>query len=203
MGKKAGVLFLGLIILCLFPSVVSGQAVFLARKALGLISNVVDQVHGHQTASVLLEADADKVFTAAEKIIRQKPENEILSTDKAERSISFRHDGLAITLKVARLQKDLAQILVVSSGDNTPQDTDYVVNGILHVCNEAGAHCWLPRSEADGSDRSACQVLWVSGKRLTSPQTRGEDRKRSRPSSSPPAAPRISPRFMGGGFSTG
>ncbi len=145
MLRKSSVLVLGLIILFLFPSMVSGQAVFLARKALGLISNVVDQVHGHQTASVLLEADADKVFTAAENIIRQKPENEILSTDKAGRTLSFRHDGLAITLKVARLQKDLAQILVVSSGNNTPRDTEYVVNGILRVCNEVGAHCWLPR----------------------------------------------------------
>jgi len=145
MCKKARVLVPGLIILFLFPSVAPGQAVFLARKALGLVSTVIDQVHGHQTASVLLEADADKVFTAAENIIRQKPENEILSTNASQRSISFRHAGLAITLKVARLQKDLAQVLVVSSGRNTPQDIDYVVNGILRICKEVDAHCWLPK----------------------------------------------------------
>ena len=143
MFKKRKGFFLGLVVLLLFPSVAPGQAVFLARKALGLISRIADQTHGHETASVLLEADADKVFAAAERIIRKKPENEILSTNERDRSISFRHASLAITIKVARLQDDLAQILVVSSGRNTPQDTDYVVNGILRICKEAGAHCWL------------------------------------------------------------
>jgi len=138
--KTRGV-FLGLVILLLFPSVVPGQAVFLARKALGLISRIADQTHGHETASVLLEADANKVFAASERIISEKPQNQILSRDAADRSISFRHDGMAITLKVEQLQDDLAQILVVSSGGNTPQDTTYVVNGILRICKEVGVHC--------------------------------------------------------------
>ena len=142
MFKKTKGLFLGLVVLFLFPSVAPGQAVFLARKALGLISRIADQTHGHETASVLLEADADKVFAAAERIIRKKPENEILSTNKGDRSISFKHGGLGITIKVARLQDDLTQVLIVSSGRNTPQDIVYVVNGILRICKEVGAHCW-------------------------------------------------------------
>jgi hypothetical protein len=144
MFKKTQGLFLGLALLFLLPSVVPGQAVFLARKALGLISRIADQAQGHETASVLLEADANKVFAAAERIIREKPENEILSKNEAERSISFRHGDRAITLKVARLQDDLTQILVVSSGGNSPQDTTYVVDGILRICKEVGANCWLP-----------------------------------------------------------
>jgi len=144
MFKKTKWFFPGLVLLFLFPSAAPGQAIFLARKALGLISNIVDQTHGHETASVLLEADADKVFMAAQRIISKKPENEILSTNEADRSISFRRGGLAITIKVARLQDDLAQVLVVSSGRNTPQDTDYVVNGILRICKEVGAQCWRP-----------------------------------------------------------
>ena len=141
MFTKTKGLFLGLVILLIFPSVAPGQAVFLARKALGLISKIADQAQGHQTASVLVEADANKVFVAAERIIREKPENEILSKNEADRSISFRHDGRAITLKVARLQDDLTQILVVSSGGDTPQDTTYVVDGILRICKEVGADC--------------------------------------------------------------
>ncbi len=144
MFKKTRGLFLGLVILFLFPSVAPGQAIFLARKALGLISRVADQVHGHETASVLLEADADKVFETAKRIIRKKSENEILSTNEADRSISFKHGGLAITIKAVCLQDDLTQVLVVSSGRNTPKDTRYVVNGILRICKEVGAHCWLP-----------------------------------------------------------
>ncbi|MEJ2585994.1 MAG: hypothetical protein P8165_00110 [Deltaproteobacteria bacterium] len=141
--KTKGML-IGLIVLLLFPSVAPAQAVFLARKALGLISHITDQVHGHETASVILEADANKVFTAAEKIIREKPENQMVSRDEATRTLSFTHNGLAITLKVIRLQDDVAQILVVSSGNNTQQDTNYAVNGILKVCKAVGAHCWLP-----------------------------------------------------------
>ena len=141
--KTRGILAV-LIILLAFPSVAPGQAVFLARKALGLVSRITDQFHGHETASVLLEADANKVFTIAERLIREKPGNEIISTDEASRTISFKHNGLAITLKVACIQDDLAQILVVSSGNNATQDTDYAVNGILRVCKEVGAHCRLP-----------------------------------------------------------
>jgi len=141
--KKRGLL-VGWVILLIFPSIASGQAVFLARKALGLISHITDQFHGHETASVLLEADAGKVFAAAERIIQEKPENQIISKNEATRTLSFKHRSLAITLKVSRLQDNVAQILVVSSGNDTSQDTDYVVNGILRVCKEVGAHCWLP-----------------------------------------------------------
>ena len=123
------------------------QAVFFAKKALGLVSRITDQFHGHETASVLLEADANKVFTTAERINREKPGNEIISTDEASRIISFEHNGLAITLKVACIQDNLAQILVVASGNNATQDTDYAVNGILRVCKEIGAHCPLPATE--------------------------------------------------------
>jgi len=144
MFKRTQMFFLGLAILFLFPSVAPGQAVFLARKALGLISHIADHAHGHETASVLLEADAKKVYAAAERIISEKPENQILSKDETAGVISFRHGDRAITLKVARLQDDLTQILVVSSGGDTPQDTTYVVDGILRICKEVGAHCWTP-----------------------------------------------------------
>lgn len=142
MGVRKKALIIGLLGLFLFPSMVSAQWVFLGRKALGLVSRIADQVHGHESASVLLEADADKVFGAAERIVRERPQNQILSADQAERTLSFKHGGRAITLKVERLQDDLAQILVVSSGGDTPQDADYVVNGILRICKEVGAHCW-------------------------------------------------------------
>ena len=125
----------------LFPSVAPGQAVFLARKALGLISRITDQTQGHESASVLLEADADKVFSKAEKIIAEKPENEILFTDKAQRTISFKHNGRTISLKVARLQDDLAQILVLSAGGTDPQNTTFIIDGILRICKEVGVHC--------------------------------------------------------------
>ena len=143
MVKKIRIILLGLIILLACPSMAPGQAVFLARKALGLVSRIADQFHGHETASVLLEADANKVFTAAERIIRENPANAIISTEKTFRTISFKHNGFDITLKVARLQEDLAQILVVSSGNNTTQDTDYAVKGILRVCREVRASCRL------------------------------------------------------------
>lgn len=139
--KTKGIV-LGLVMLLLFPSVAPAQWVFVGRKALGLISRIADEAQGHETASVLLEADADKVFSAAERIIRKKPENTILSASQADRTISFKHGGRAISLKVERLQDDLAQILVVSSGGNTKQDTTYVINGILNICKEVGAHCW-------------------------------------------------------------
>ena len=57
---------------------------------------------------MLLEADANKVFTATERIIREKPENQIILKDEASRTLSFKHNGLAITLKVVRVQGNVA-----------------------------------------------------------------------------------------------
>jgi hypothetical protein len=141
MVKKTKGLLLAWIVVLLFPSMASGQAVFLARKAVGVISRIADQARGHETASVLLEADANKVFSAAVKIINEKPSVQLVSQDVVSRTISFRHDGQAITLKVSRLQDDLAQILVLASGWDGQPDTSYVINGILRICKEMGVHC--------------------------------------------------------------
>ncbi len=103
MALKTKGIVLGLVMMLLLPSIGQAQAVFLARKALGLISRIADETHGHETASVLLEADADKVFMAAERIIGKGPENKILSINAADRFISFKHGSLSISLKVARL----------------------------------------------------------------------------------------------------
>ena len=90
--KTRGIL-LGLIIILAFPSIAPGQAIFLAKKALGLVSRITDQFHGHETASVLLEADANKVFRVAERTIRENPANEIISAEKTSRTISFNTMG--------------------------------------------------------------------------------------------------------------
>lgn len=143
MLKKTKWFCSGLVFLFLFPVAAPGQ-VLIAAKALGMVSHLVDPAHGHETASVLLAADADKVFSTADELISKNPDNEILSKNDGDRSISFNHGGLAISLKVERVQDDLTQILVVSSGKNTPDDTSFVVDGILQVCKKTGAHCWLP-----------------------------------------------------------
>jgi hypothetical protein len=141
MTNKARGFFLALVVVLLFPSAAPGQAVFLARKAVGVISRIADQARGHETASVLLEADAAKVFAATQKIIREKPDAQLISQDEISRTVSFKYKGQTVTLKVARLQDDLAQILVLSSGWDGQADSSYVIDGILRICKEFGVHC--------------------------------------------------------------
>ena len=45
--KTRGILAV-LIVLLAFPSMAPGQAFFLAKKALGLVSRITDQFHGHE-----------------------------------------------------------------------------------------------------------------------------------------------------------
>jgi len=138
--KKRG-LFLVLVLACLLPSAAPGQAVFLARKAVGLISRVADQARGHETASVLLEADAAKVFAAAVTTLREKPNLELISLEDTAKTVSFRHAGQAVTLKVVRLHDDIAQILVLSTGPGAQSNTSYVITAILRICRELRVHC--------------------------------------------------------------
>lgn len=132
-------------------AVCHGQAVFLARKALGAVQHLTSSITGssgaaqqQEVGSVLLEADANKVYATAMRIIQGNPKCQIISKNDESRIIDFTDGKREAVLRVSQLQDNIAQILVSSvSAAGKNEDPAFVVNGILGVCKEMNVHCSL------------------------------------------------------------
>ena len=142
------VMLLPLILLLIAPHAVDAQWVFLARKGLKIINNIASQGQspsqshdqGVDAATVLLDADADKVYSAAVKLMRENPDVEILWRDDAKRAIGFSKGGHSASMKVSNLNDNLSQILVASTYGRS-SGTPLVVEAILRVCRQMGVKC--------------------------------------------------------------
>lgn len=146
---KTTKLFLSIIILTIVSaSVCHGQAVFLARKALGAVQHLTASVTGssggaqQEVGSVLLEADANKVYATATRTIQGNPKFQIKSRDDESRSIGFTDGKREAVMKVSQIQDNIAQILVSSvTTAGKKEDPAFVVDGILRVCKEMNIQC--------------------------------------------------------------
>ncbi len=130
----------------LSASLAEAQWVFVARKALKVINNIAGELQGSgqgetvDAATVLLEADADKVYAVAVKLLGEHPDVRVLAQDAARRTIAFAKGDQSASMKVSRLDEHLAQILVAGAAGK-PGGTSLVVEGILRVCHQMGVEC--------------------------------------------------------------
>ncbi len=140
------ILLLTAILVFLSASIAHAQWVFVARKALKVINTVAGEMHspgqgeGVDAATVLLEADADKVYAVAVTLLQENPEVRVLSQDAPRRAIAFAKGELSASMKVSRLGDHLSQILVAGTYGK-PGGTSLVVEGILRVCHRMGVEC--------------------------------------------------------------
>ena len=130
----------------LSASLAHAQWVFVARKALKVINSVGGELQSPgqggavDAATVLLEADADKVYAVAVTLLRENPEMRVLSQDAPRRAIAFAKGEQSASLKVSRLDDTLAQILVAGPAGK-PGGASFAVEGILRVCHRMGVEC--------------------------------------------------------------
>ena len=140
------ILLVTAILVFLSSSVAHGQWVFVARKALKVINNIAGEMqspgpgHAVDAATVLLEADADKVYAVAVRLLHENPEVRVLSEDAPRRAIAFTKGAQSASMKVSRLDDNLSQILVAGASGK-PGETSLVVEGILRVCHQMGVEC--------------------------------------------------------------
>ena len=140
------ILLLTAVLVFLSSSLAHAQWVFVARKALKVINSVAGerqspgQGESVDAATVLLEANADKVYAVAVTLVRENPEMRVLSQDAPRRAIAFAKGAQSASMKVSRLGDTLAQILVAGPAGQ-PGGTAFVVEGILHVCHRMGVEC--------------------------------------------------------------
>lgn len=137
-------------LLC-YTSVAEAQWVLLGRKALGVINTLSSQGRekagqGYDVATVLLEADADKVYSTAIDLLKGNPNVTINYREDAGRVIDFTDGKLLVGMKVSKLEDHLSQLLissVVTSGK--PGGTSFVVERVIQVCEKMGVNCALAK----------------------------------------------------------
>jgi hypothetical protein len=139
-------LLLTAVLVSLSSGMAQAQWVFVARKALQVINSVAGELQsaGQESAvdaaTVLLEAEADKVYAVAVKLLQDNPEMRVLSQDAARRAIAFAKGTQSASMKISPLGDHLAQLLVAGPAGQ-PGGTSFAVEGILRVCHRMGVEC--------------------------------------------------------------
>jgi hypothetical protein len=117
-----------------------------ARRAIGRVEQLTQAPKGEQpgfdVATVIIKADATKVYSTAVGLLRKNQSVTVVAEDATHRTVEFSNGKRSAGITVSDLGPRLSQILVGSA--STPgQDstTMRVVDGILRVCQEMKVTC--------------------------------------------------------------
>jgi|ERR1700722_15276846 hypothetical protein len=118
----------------------------IARRAIGRVEQLSQAPKGDQpgfdVATVILNADATKVYATAVAMLRKSQRVHIVAEDAAHRTVEFGNDQRSAGITVTDLGTRLSQLLVASTA-SPGQDsaTMRVVDGVLRVCQEMKVTC--------------------------------------------------------------
>jgi hypothetical protein len=138
-----------LIVFLFLSGIADAQMLFLGRKALGKVRQLTGEMKGSQqpgydVATVLLEANAEKVYSTAIKVLAANKNWTITQRDDKSRSVEFSDGKRPAGMQVSYLDEHLTQLLIVSTVTSPRTDTtSFVLNGVLRVCKEMNVHCQL------------------------------------------------------------
>jgi hypothetical protein len=128
-------------------TVADAQWVLLARRAVGRVEQMSQQSPqpngpSYDSAAVMLEAPADKVFAAVVNGLRNKPDLRIAREDPAARLVQFSNGRQIAGIKVAALGDELTHMLISSAHTgNEPDAAALVLNAVLRVCKDMNVEC--------------------------------------------------------------
>jgi hypothetical protein len=97
---------------------------------------------GFDVATVILNADATRVYTTAVSLLRRNQTVHIVADDPRGRTVEFSNGTRSASITVSDLGTRLSQILVASAtrpGENSA--TLRIVQGILNVCQAMKVTC--------------------------------------------------------------
>lgn len=119
----------------------SAQFVILGKKVVGKISSLSQprdaKTVGHEAATVILEADAAKVYATAFDLLSKNTKLAITKRDDAGRTLAFRNGDWESELQVTELGDHLCQILVIASA-GPGQGTGPTLEALKRICDEMG-----------------------------------------------------------------
>jgi len=141
-------LVFGVILLALSSSVAEAQWVFVARKVIGRIESMQQKpapdTATYDVATVVLEANADKVFRTVIQTVHAHPENKIMNEDDLGRQLEVTNGKQTVGIHVFALQDKLSQLMIASAlkpGQHSP--TSFAVQRVLAVCASMHVSCYM------------------------------------------------------------
>ncbi len=133
----------------LFTTVAAqAQWVMVAKAVSGQVqrmSNKSSNGMGYDVATVVLMANADKVYqTALTSLKTNHPEVTINSSDAKKREIKFSKGEQIASIQATPLGDKLTQLVVASNLTGMqPDATSVVVEGVMRVCKQMDVVCTL------------------------------------------------------------
>lgn len=121
------------------------QWVMVARAVAGRVEQMSDRSKdgsGFDVATVVLEANADKVYQTAIKNLSTRNDLKISRQDARKRLVQFTNGAQVASLQATPLGEKLTQLVIASNLTATqPDATSLVVQGVLKVCKEMNVDC--------------------------------------------------------------
>lgn len=151
MGKIMRFAVMALTALLCYTGVAQAQWIFLGKKAVGVVNRLTSkafekQGQGYDAATVLLEANADKVYGTAIDLLKASPHLTMNYKEDASREIEFTDGKLLVGMKVTRFEDRLSQLLIISATTSgKPGGSSFVVEKVFQVCEKMGVSCTLAK----------------------------------------------------------
>jgi hypothetical protein len=147
MRGKIRIMLAGISIAALLAAnVAQAQWVLLARKAVGRVQQMSQQqANGgaaYDSAAVLVEVPAEKVFAVAVHNIRAAPGITVTEQSDTQRLIQFSNGEQIAGLQVNALSDNLSHIMISSAHSGNQQNAAAIIlERVLKLCAEMNVEC--------------------------------------------------------------
>jgi hypothetical protein len=130
----------------LTSSVAEAQWVLLARRAVGRVEQMSQQQPNggaaYDTASVMIEVPAEKVYAAAVRNVTAAQGITITEQSDPQRLLKFTNGVQIAGLQVNALSDNLSQLMITSAHSGNQQNAaSMIVDRVLKLCAELNVEC--------------------------------------------------------------
>jgi hypothetical protein len=123
------------------------QWVMVARAVSGQVQRMTNKSSngaGYDVATVVLMANADKVYQTALAGIQSHPDVTINSSDAKKHEIKFSKGDQVASMQATPLGDKLTQLVIASNLNGVqPDATSLVVDGVMNVCKQMNVVCTM------------------------------------------------------------
>jgi hypothetical protein len=133
--------------LAVFSSMAEAQWALIARRAIGRVEQMSQQSPqsggaGYDSAAVMLDAPADKVYAAVLRGLANAQGITITREEPADRLVQFTNGQQIAGIKVSPLSDDITHMLISSAHTGSqPNAAELVLNAVLRVCKDMNVEC--------------------------------------------------------------
>lgn len=138
---------LAAVALTLVSTVAEAQWVMLARRAVGRVEQMSQQAEqqngpAYDTAAVMLDAPADKVYAAVLKGIKARTDLRVTREDPSAQIVQFTNGKQIAGINVTGVGENLTHMMITSAHTGPqPDAAALVLNAVLRVCKDMNVEC--------------------------------------------------------------